>query len=264
MGAIFGLGFIVGPLIGGIISSQFSIAAAFAIPAVLSIINAALIFLILPESNKTLQKHIKIELINIRVMREVIKPKNIAFLMLLFMVLNFALSLIIATFSLLGQEKFAWDSAQNGMYFGLFGLSSFITQMFLIRLLLKKISEVQMIKIGLLLAAITITLMGVAPFQWLMIILGLTTPFALSLIMINTQSLISLESKPEEQGIVLGVMQSFGSLGMIFGPLIGGSIGSFNLTAPFITSGIIIGSLLLIGKNYLTFIHNQRKSGTSS
>lgn len=262
MGAIFGLGFIVGPLLGGVVSAQFSIAAAFAIPAVLSILNAVLIFLVLPESNKALQKNIKIELINIRVMKDVIKPKNIAFLMLLFMVLNFALALIIATFSLLGLAKFGWNSAQNGMYFGLFGLSSFITQMFLIQMLLKKISEVQMIKIGLGLAGITVALMGVAPFQWLMIALGLITPFAISLIMINTQSLISLESKPEEQGIVLGVMQSFGSLGMIFGPLVGGALGSINLTAPFVTSGVIIIVLLLTGKNYLTLIHNERRAST--
>lgn len=259
MGAIFGLGFIVGPLLGGTISSQFSIATAFAIPAILSFINAILIFIFLPESNKALQRHIKIELINVRVMREVTKPKNIAFLMLLFMALNFALALIIATFSLLGQAKFGWNSAQNGMYFGLFGLSSFITQMFLIRLLLKQISEVKMIKIGLLLGGITIALMGIAPFQWLMIVLGLATPFAISLIMINSQSLVSLESKADEQGIVLGVMQSFGSLGMVFGPLVGGAIGSINLTAPFVVSGAILVGLLLFGRNYLTLIHNERK-----
>jgi len=258
MGAIFGLGFIVGPLLGGIVSQQFSISAAFVIPAVLSCINAILIFFILPESNKTLQKHIKIQLFNLKVTKEVMKPKNISFLLLLFFFVNFALSLMIGVFSLLGHAKFGWNEGQNGMYFGLIGLSSFITQMFLIRILLKKISEVQMIKLGLVVISISIVLMGLSPYQWLMIFVGITTPFAVSLIMINTQALISLESKSEEQGIVLGVAQSFGSLGMVFGPLIGGAIGSFNLSLPFVMSGIVTAGILFFGRSSLTFIHKER------
>lgn len=261
MGAIFGLGFIVGPLLGGIVSRQFSISAAFAIPAVLSFLNAILIFIILPESNKSLQKHIKIELFNLKVTREVMKPKNISFLLLLFFFVNFALSLIIGVFSLLGQQKFGWDSGQNGMYFGLIGASSFVTQMFLIRLLIKRFSEVQMIKLGLAVFSVAIVLMGLSPFVSLMILVGIATPFAVSTIMINTQALISLESKDEEQGIVLGVAQSFGSLGMIVGPLLGGAIGSINLSAPFVLSGIVTAGILFFGRPYLTFIHNERSGG---
>ncbi len=258
MGAIFGLGFIVGPLLGGFVSQQFSISTAFAIPAVLSLINAVLIFFILPESNKSLQKHIKIQLINWQVTREVMKPKNIAFLLLLFFFVNFALALIIGVFSLLAHQRFGWNTAQNGLFFGLIGLTSFVTQMFLIRLMLKKISEVQMIKLGLVVFSISIVIMGLSPFQWLSILMGIATPFAVSLIMINTQSLISLESKAEEQGIVLGVTQSFGALGMVFGPLVGGATGAFNLSFPFIISGVMTVFILFFGKGYLTFIHNER------
>lgn len=260
MGAIFGLGFIVGPLLGGFASSQFSISAAFVIPAVLSFVNSILIFFILPESNKSLQKHIKIELINFRVMKEVMKPKNIAFLLLLFFFVNFSLSLIIGVFSLLGHQKFGWNEGQNGLYFGLIGLSSFATQMFGIRLLVKKFSETQMIKLGLAIFSVSIVLMGVSPFQWLVVLMGIATPFAVSLIMINTQALISLESKAEEQGIVLGVTQSFGSLGMVFGPLIGGVIGSFNLSLPFVLSGILTWGIFFVGRGYLTFINTQRSN----
>lgn len=259
MGAIFGLGFIVGPLLGGVVSQQFSISAAFIIPAVLSFINAVLIYFILPESNLTLQKHIKIELINWDVTKEVIKPKNIAFLMLLFFFVNFALSLIIGVFSLLGNQKFGWDEAQNGMYFGLIGLVSFITQMFLIRKFLQKISEVQMIQLGLIIFCFSIIIMGVSPFEFLVVLMGVATPFAVSLIMINTQALISLESNSSEQGIVLGVAQSFASLGMVFGPLLGGALGTLNLSLPFVLSGVVTLGILLFGRSYLTFIHNQRR-----
>lgn len=258
IGAAFSLGFIVGPLLGGVVSSQFSISTAFVIPAVFSLVNTVLIFLILPESNKTLQKHIKVEFFNLKVTREVLRPKNIAFLLLLFFFVQFSLSLIVGVFSLLGQAKFGWDSAQNGYFFGLIGLSSFLTQAFGIRLLLKKITEVQMIKIGLFLFSISIVLMGISPFVWIMIVVGALTPFAVSLITINTQSLISLESKQEEQGIVLGVAQSFGSLGSVFGPLIGGTIATINLSAPFVMSGILTMCILFFGKKYLKLVHEAR------
>jgi DHA1 family tetracycline resistance protein-like MFS transporter len=258
MGSIFGLGFIVGPLLGGFVSQQFSISAAFVIPAVLSFLNGVLIYFILPESNANLQKHIKIEIFNTKIAKEVLRPKNIAFLILLFLFVNFALSLIIGVFSLLGHQKFGWDEGQNGLYFGLIGLSSFTTQMFLIRLFVKKLSEVQMIKLGLVVFSASIVVMGLAPFQWLVILAGVTTPFAVSLIMINTQALISLESKADEQGLVLGITQSFGSLGMVFGPLLGGVVGSFNLSLPFIMSGIMTLGILFFGRKYLTYIHNER------
>lgn len=259
IGSAFGLGFIVGPLLGGIVSSQFSIKAAFMIPAILSLINTFLIFLILPESNLSLKKHIKIELINWRATKEVIKPQNIFFLLILFFFVNFALSLIVGVFPLLGRIKFNWNEGQNGLFFGLIGLSSFLTQGFLISLMLKKISEVRMIKLGLIIFSASIVLMGLSPYVWLMILVGVATPFAVSLMMINTQSLISLESKPEEQGIVLGTTQSFGSLGMIAGPLLGGMLAVINLNLPFIASGVFTIAILAFGRKYLTIVHQARE-----
>ena len=180
--------------------------------------------------------------------------------LLMTFIVNFALSLIIGVFSLLGHQRFGWDEQQNGLYFGLIGISSFLTQMFGIRFLVKKLSEVDMIKLGLVIFSASIVVMGLSPWQWLTIVVGALTPFAVSLMMINTQSLISLESKPEEQGIVLGVAQSFGSLGMVFGPLLGGAIGIYSLSLPFILSGIVTLGIFFFGQSYLKLIHLQRKA----
>lgn len=250
----------MGPVLGGIVSSQFSIQAAFLIPAVLSLINTGLIFLILPESNKTLQKHIKIELFNLKVTKEVLKPKNIAFLLLLFFFVNFALSLIIGVFSLLGQSKFGWNEAQNGYFFGLIGISSFVTQGFVISFMVKKINEIGMIKIGLIIFSISIALMGLSPWVWLTIVTGLVTPFAVSLMMVNTQSLISIETKAEDQGIVMGVTQSFGALGRVFGPLAGGILALVNLSVPFLVSGIMTVLILIVGNKYLKVMSASKDS----
>ena len=260
IGAAFGLGFIVGPLMGGVVAAKFGIAAAFAVPAVLSFLNTALMFFILEESNKTLQKHIKIELFSLKVTREVLKPKNMSFLLLLFAFVNFALSLIIGVFSLLGNHKFGWTEAQNGYFFGLIGLSSFITQAFLIRLFLKKIDEIQMIRIGLAIFIVSIVTMGLSNSIWLTVLSGILTPFSVSLMMINTQSLISLESKPEEQGIVMGVAQSLAALGRVFGPLLGGAIATFSLSLPFVVSSVVTIIIFILGHNYLKLMRDAKRA----
>lgn len=264
VGAVFGLGFIIGPLIGGVVSSGFGIAAPFLIPAILSFINTALIYIILPESNKTLQKHIKIEFLSLKVTREVLRPKNISFLLFLFFFVNFALALIIGVFPLYSQAKFGWDEAHNGYYFGLIGIGSFLTQIYLIRLLLKRIDETQMIRIGLIIFGIAVILVGISPLAWMLLAFGPFTSIGFSLLNVNVQSLISLESKANEQGIVMGVAQSFSSLGRVFGPLAGGLIATFNLSAPYVTSGIITLIILFFGHNYLKFVKDERRSRLES
>lgn len=258
LGAVFGLGFIFGPLIGGITSHEISPGFPFLIPAVLSLINTVLIFFILPESNKTLQKHIKIEFINWKVTREVIRPKNIFFLMFLFFFVNFSLALIIGVFPLYSQAKFGWSEIQNGYYFGLIGIGSFVSQVFLIRLLLKRFNEAKIIKFSLIIFALSVMLVGLTPYETFLFIIGPFISIGISLVNVGVQSLISLESKPEEQGIVLGVSQSFGSMARVVGPLIGGAIATFNLSAPYLTAGFVAFLIFLFGKNYLKYIKTDK------
>lgn len=259
IGAAFGLGFIVGPFLGGVVSHKFGPGAPFLIPAILSLINSVLIFTVLPESNKTLQKHIKIEFMNLKVTRDILRPKNMSFLLFLFFFVNFAISLIIGVFPLLSEQKYGWNEAQNGYYFGLIGVGSFITQAFIIRLLLKKFEETQLIRVGLLIFGLAVFLIGLSPVGLLTLIVGPFTSVGFSLLIVNAQSLISLESKPDEQGIVLGVSQSFASLARIFGPLIGGTIATFNIGMPYIISGIVSILILIFGQGYLRYMRINKK-----
>ncbi len=259
LGAAFGLGFIVGPLIGGVVSQMFGIGAPFLIPAVLSLINTVLIFIILPESNKVLQKHIKIEFFNLKVTREVLRPKNMAFLLFLFFFINLALALIIGVFPIYSQIKFGWNEAQNGYYFGLIGIGSFITQVYLIRLLLKKWDETQIIRMALVVFGVAVMFIGLSPVGFLVLILGPFTSLGFSLLNVNVQSLISLESKADEQGVVLGVSQSFASLARVIGPLMGGAIATFNIGMPYVVSGIVSLLILISGQRYLHYMRQVRK-----
>jgi MFS family permease len=193
-----------------------------------------------------------------KVTREIMRPKNMSFLLLLFFFVNFALSLIIGVFPLYSENKFGWNEEQNGYYFGLIGIGSFVTQAFLIRLLLKKFDETQMIRMALLIFGVTVMAIGAAPLGFILLLLSPFTSFSFSLMNINVQSLISLESKQDEQGIVMGVAQSFGAIARVFGPLIGGAIATFNLSLPYIVSGIVAIMILVWGQGYLRFMRASK------
>ncbi|OGH18016.1 MAG: hypothetical protein A2868_02135 [Candidatus Levybacteria bacterium RIFCSPHIGHO2_01_FULL_40_15b] len=264
IGAAFGLGFIFGPLIGGVVSETFGPNAPFIIPGILSLINTMLIYILLPESNKILQKHIKIEFLNLRVTREVLRPKNMAFLLFLFFFVNLSLALIIGVFPIFAQSRFGWNEAQNGYYFGLIGVSSFITQIYIIRIMLKKWDETQIIRMALLVFGVSVAGIGLSPAGIFTLLIGPFTSFGFSLLNVNVQSLISLESKPEEQGIVMGTAQSFASLARVIGPLIGGTIATLNLGAPYVISGIVSLLILFFGYKYLHYMRTIRTAKTSS
>ncbi len=251
IGAAFGLGFIVGPLLGGVVSTRFGISYAFLIPAVLSFINSILIYLILPESKKVLQKNVKIQLFSLKVTKEVLRPKNMSFLLFLFFFANLSLALVIGVFPLYSHERYGWNEEQNGYYFGLIGIGSFITQIYIIGQLLKRFNEAKIVRIALLIFGLAVTMVGLVPLGWMALVVGPFTAVGFGMVNVGVQSLISLESKAEEQGIVLGVAQSFGSMARVLGPLIGGLLASFHLNLPYLVSGGLAIVILFYSRSYL-------------
>lgn len=260
IGAVFGLGFIIGPLLGGVVSEFFGVAIAFLIPAILCAVNSLLIVFFLTESNKSLQKEIKIKIFDFKVTREILRPPNMSFLLFLFFFINLALALVIGILPIFTKQRFGWGEAQNGYYFGLIGVGSFITQAFLVNRLLKRFNEAQMVRLALLVFGIAVIIIGLSPAGWLVYLIGPFTALGFSLVNIGLQSLISLESKPDEQGIVLGVSQSFASMARVVGPLAGGLIASLNVGLPYIISGAMAILILFWGQNKLKYMRGTIKT----
>ncbi len=261
VGAIFGLGFIIGPFIGGVTSGIYGLHFPFLLTAVLSLINVIFVMLMLPESNKALQKDVKIELINIKVMRSVLAPKNISFLIFLFFLTNFSLALIIGILPLFAEQRFQWDTTHIGYYFMAIGTASFLTQALFIRVLLKKFDEVRLIKIGMLIFGIANIGIGLAFNEIFLYASGALSALGFSLMNANLQGLISLESKPEEQGAVMGVAQSFAAFARVLGPITGGIIAELVLNLPYFVSGAAIFLVLLWGHKNLRYMRVDMKNG---
>ncbi len=254
LGAAFGLGFIVGPFLGGVTASLYALNTPFLMTGLLSLIGSAAVYLFLPESNKALQKDVKIEFINLRVMREVVRPRNMFFLIFLFFLANFSLSLVIGVFPLFSQERFGWDEQMNGYYFMAIGVAQLFTQTVGIRYLLTRFTEPKIVRIGMVIFGLATIGIGFGINPIFVLLAGGLSAVGFGLLTANIQALISLESKSNEQGIVMGVAQSFASFARVLGPIIGGLIASWHLNYPYYFSGIMIFLALFWGYKQLTHL----------
>lgn len=253
LGAIFGLGFIVGPFVGGTTASAFHLSTPFIITGVAAFLNVVLIALFLPESNMNLQKKIKIEFFNMKVMREVLQPPNIRFLIFLFFLINLTLALIIGVLPLYSAERFSWGAGENGYFFMAIGIASFLTQALGIRLLLRKYRETRLVKVGMVIFGLANMGIGLALNEGLLILSGAMSAVGFSMMNANLQSLISLESDSTEQGVVLGVAQSLAALARVIGPIIGGVLATWHLNIPYYVSGLAVFVVLAWGFRRLAY-----------
>ena len=252
--AAFSLGFIIGFPIGGILSEQFSISTPSILASSLSMINAIFAYFLLPESLN--QKNRKMEsivlnplsiiessILNIKNYYQNQKFKSI---LIIFFLYSFAFSILHVTFVEFNREYLKMNSQKIGLIFMYIGIIGFLIQMFFIKSLIKIFNEENVMIIGFSLMAFGLVL---TPFVDHMNWLFLTTFFVSSgnsLIAPTATSLISQKATKSEQGLILGITQSLGSLGRIFGPPFGGlTYYTIHMMFPFISAAIVlIGSII--------------------
>jgi len=231
IGAAFGLGFTFGPLIGGVMS-RISYGAPFFFSAGLAAINAALIYLLLPESLSREQRAKPKEKASIA---EVFRHQRgamfgIVLATYFFLVVGF--SIMTTLFALFTEKRFGYDAQANGYMFGFVGIVSVIVQGGLIGRLIKIFGEVTLARTGLVLTTISLALLplcnGLAFLLLVSAGLSAGTGFA-------SPPLSGLASQMVEsnwQGRALGLLQSSGSIARLLGPLFGGWLLTFDLQKP--------------------------------
>ena len=223
-GAIFGLGFILGPALAGILS-KYGVHVPFYFAAVLSFINAVALYFILPESITPGAPHEErkgrfAELV------ESLREKEFGIVNLVYFLLITAFSIMTYAFVLFTAHRYGYNAEQNGYLFFYVGVVAIIGQGVLFHRLVKTMGETKLTVIGCLLMAgslLVFPFLGPAAG-------GLTALLAVTAVLsignaFASPSLTSLASKisPEDkQGTSLGIMQSGASLARAIGPLVGG------------------------------------------
>ncbi len=253
IGVAFGLGFVFGPVIGGILSKWGYMVVGLG-SATFSFLALLMSFFFLPEPERKIEpeKRRESKLFDVKAFKKVFSTPAVAIVIIMFFMVTFSIANIYGTYALLGKKIYHFTDKTNGYLFGVMGLVGIIMQGGAIRHLSKKFTDTQLISIG----AICLVLgLGALPFG------GNFTGMLLATAVLSCGSgilspiLLSLVSKvaPEgEQGIVLGTNQSMSSFARMLGPLWGGFAFQFiGYEAPFLTGSIMILFLFLFSVLYL-------------
>jgi multidrug resistance protein len=237
IGAAFGLGFVFGPLIGGMLSKYGYEVVGF-LAAGFSFLAFLFALFILPESlHKDLRiSHTSNKVFDLKSAIEVMKMPRVGFLVFLFFILIFAIANIYGTFALLGYKLYHFTDSQNGMLFGIMGLIGALVQGVGLKRLVDKFLDRSLLLygslfmgFGLLMIPYGKNFLGVALIVSFMSIgTGILQPVVLSM--------ISKFSPQERQGAVLGINQSISAFARVLGPLWGGwTFQYIGFEFPFIT-----------------------------
>jgi DHA1 family tetracycline resistance protein-like MFS transporter len=225
IGAAFGLGFIFGPALGGILS-QWGIHVPFVFAAVLCFANAVLLYFTLPET-VTPDHPAKHRAAGGRSFRHVLnsfKQPRLAFVLVIYFLFIVAFSIMTTSFSLYTMFRFGYDATHTGYLFAYVGLIAVIIQGGLIGRLVKRFGELPLVIFGALCFAISlfaVPFVGPAAGGLAALLVG-GGVFSMGN-SLATPALTSLASKSVgagEQGVVLGVTQSVASLARAVGPFL--------------------------------------------
>lgn len=220
VGAAFGLGFILGPLIGGLFS-QFGIRVPFLIAAGLSLLNALYGYFVLPESlEETNRRAFDWKRANpIGTLINLKRYKKVFGLILVVFLINIAGHAAQSTWTYYTMLKFNWNEEWVGYSLAFVGLTVGIVQGGLIRVVIPKIGKVKSIYLGLSLYLIGHSLFSIASSSWMMFVFMI--PFALGgLAMPAIQGVIANQVPDNEQGEMQGAITSLISLTAIIGPVL--------------------------------------------
>jgi MFS family permease len=124
----------------------------------------------------------------------------------------------------LAADRFNYTTRQNGYLLGFLGLCAIVTQGYIVRKLLKTQSEVRVLATGLGATALGLLLIGFATQPWLLYVGIAVLATGSGLVNPATTGLISLYATASEQGRVLGIFRSLGSLSRAITPILAGTI----------------------------------------
>jgi len=250
VGVAFGLGFIVGPAIGGVLGG-YDVKYPFLASAALALLNVAYGYFILPES-LSLENRRPLDLKRCSPwgsLTQLRKYKAVIGLALSLFLVYFAIQSVQSVWAYYTIEKFQWTSTTVGWSLAFVGILVAAVQGGLIRIIIPKIGQERAVWMGLLLYSLGLILFAFATQGWMMF--AFLVPYCLGGIAGPAlQGYMSSHIPANEQGELQGGLTSLMSLSSIFGPLV--MLWSFHYFtrpgAPFQFPGapFVIGFVLML------------------
>ena len=258
VGMMFGLGFILGPTLGGILADEtvvgwFSPATPFIFTAFLTLLNIVLVKYYFNETLPALQAGAKTpveksgsaiswgSLFNgFRNIGLSFREVNLRVIFTVVLLLSLGFSFYTQFFAVYLIESFAYSEKDIGFLFGWIGLWLVFTQGFIVPALSKTVSPKVAPAFSLLVQSVVVGIILLPNDPWLFYIINPFIAIAHGITSPNITTVVSMQVGADRQGEVLGINQSMRSLGQIIPPLVGGYLNTLSGDLP-----ILIGSILL-------------------
>lgn len=255
IGAAYGLGFIAGPAIGGLLAGADAATADFRTPALaaagLSFAALAMGLVLLKES---LSPEIRARYAEISrpsfgaVVGETLRNRQLTFWIILSFLVTFVLAGMETTFAMWTERSFGWGPRPNGYLLAFIGILSAVIQGTLIGRLTGWFGERGLIVQGVAVLAIGCFFFPLATTPAMLVIVMAAMAYGFSIITPALNGLISLEASAEQQGSILGLSRSASIAARVVGPAFAGIMfASFSKDAPYFASSILmLGVLALV------------------
>lgn len=257
IGAAFGLGFIIGPMLGGFLG-QYGARIPFLVAAGLSLLNALYGFFVLPESLPvTSRRKFEWKRANpIGSLLHIKKYPAISGLVGSLVLVYLAAHAVQSNWTFFTIEKFGWSEMMIGFSLGIVGILTAIVQGVLIRYINPKLGNERSVYIGLALYALGLLLFAFAGKSWMMFVFLI--PYCLGGIAGPAlQSIISGHVKHNEQGELQGALTSMISVTSIVGPLLMTNLFAYftRPTAPvhFAGAPFLLGAILMLSSSIVAY-----------
>lgn len=224
VGAAFGLGFLFGPMLGGLLGNV-SLHLPFYFAAALSAANLVYGYFMVPESLPPGQRSpVDFSRINpLGALARLAARRDIRGLVVVYTLVTFAGVMLQSTWVLYTTFRFGWGPRDNGIAMFCVGLAAVVVQAGLLSVLMRRFGEVRLSMLGLGSGAIAYLLYGLVTQGWLMYVVILCNLLAFAAGP-ALQAIVSKTTASSQQGELMGSLQSVGSLGVIIMPLVGTAI----------------------------------------
>ena len=268
IGAAFGVGFVLGPAIGGILS-HFSVAAPFWFAAILSILNAIIMWIVLPEPERHAVR--QQGPVNLRETFEQAGSWRLAVITITYFIGIAGFAIVTVIYAQVSNRRFDLNQSQISYIFVMMGLIGAMIQGGAIGRLAKRFGDVDLAITGFAVMALSMMAMPLAHSIPVFLVFSAGLAMGNSLSQPTISAIASKGASPALQGRVLGIVQSAGSLGRVFGPVIAGilltsdhlrSNGRYGNT-PFLVGGFIIGIAFVLAMTLRRSIPQKPENLTS-
>ncbi|MEM9122935.1 MAG: TCR/Tet family MFS transporter [Pseudomonadota bacterium] len=260
--AAFGLGFVVGPLIGGLLA-EFGTRAPFYAAAAISAANLVFGWFVLPETvTDRIRRHFEVARANpFGAFAALRHYPAISRLMLMFFLYQVAFMVYPSVWAYFTQARFGWSPTMTGISLASFGLSLALVQGVLIRGILARFGDRMTVIYGLGFNAVAFLAIGLVTNGTVALFLTPITSLG-AVVMPALQGFLSRAAPDDAQGELQGLMSSATALALILSPLISTSVfAAFTRDeAPiFLPGAPFLVSMLLMGACYFVFMAPERR-----